>query len=79
MVKLEMLTYPEDFPKAYTGTLLGGKSMQFFLGNYGEDKVVLIDPDSKDAFRLVEPADPARGFHPRSRQSAQRLYSDGRR
>lgn len=52
--KLEMLTYPEDFPKAYTGTLLGGKSMQFFLGNYGEDKVVLIDPDSKDAFRLVE-------------------------
>lgn len=52
--KLEMLPYPANFPKAYTGTLLGGKAMQFFLGNYGEDKVVLIDPDGEDHFRLIE-------------------------
>lgn len=52
--KLEMLTYPSDLPKGYTGTLLGGKAMQFFLGNYGEDKVVLIDPDSDEHFKLVE-------------------------
>lgn len=52
--KLEMLTYPSDLPKGYTGTLLGGKAMQFFLGNYGEDKVVLIDPDSEEHFKLVE-------------------------
>ncbi|SMD17702.1 zinc metallochaperone AztD [Rhizobium sp. RU36D] len=52
--KLEMLTYPADFPKGYTGTLLGGKAMQFFLGNYGEDKVVLIDPDAEQPFKLVE-------------------------
>lgn len=52
--KIEMLPYPADFPKGYTGTLLGGKAMQFFLGNYGEDKVVLIDPDSEDAYRLIE-------------------------
>jgi len=52
--KLEMLTYPADLPKGYTGTLLGGKAMQFFLGNYGEDKVVLIDPDSDEHFKLVE-------------------------
>ncbi len=52
--KIEMLPYPASFPKGQTGTLLGGKAMQFFLGNYGEDKVVLIDPDSDDAYRLVE-------------------------
>ncbi|AFL50971.1 YVTN family beta-propeller protein [Sinorhizobium fredii] len=52
--KLEMLPYPADFPKAYTGTLLGGKAMQFFLGNYGEDKIVLIDPDNAQPFRLIE-------------------------
>ncbi|MGN7295226.1 zinc metallochaperone AztD [Rhizobium sp. SAFR-030] len=52
--KLEMLAYPADLPKASTGTLLGGKAMQFFLGNYGEDKVVLIDPDSDEHFKLIE-------------------------
>ncbi len=52
--KLEMLPYPASLPEGYTGTLLGGKAMQFFLGNYGEDKVVLIDPDSKEPYRLVE-------------------------
>ncbi|MDX3928960.1 MAG: zinc metallochaperone AztD [Shinella sp.] len=52
--KLEMLPYPDSLPEGYTGTLLGGKAMQFFLGNYGEDKVVLIDPDGKEPYRLVE-------------------------
>ncbi|OJF89767.1 zinc metallochaperone AztD [Pararhizobium antarcticum] len=52
--KFEMLPYPSDFPKGYTGTLLGGKAMQFFLGNYGEDKVVLIDPDSENHFKLID-------------------------
>lgn len=52
--KLTMLNYPESLPKGYTSTLLGGKAMQFFLGNYGEDKVVLIDPDSEESYRLIE-------------------------
>jgi YVTN family beta-propeller protein len=52
--KLEMLPYPVDLPKGYTGTLLGGKAMQFFLGNYGEDKIVLIDPDSEEHFKLID-------------------------
>ncbi|KXF75166.1 hypothetical protein ATN84_21090 [Paramesorhizobium deserti] len=52
--KLEMVPYPTDFPKGYTSTLLGGKAMQFFLGNYGEDNVVLIDPDNESPYRLVE-------------------------
>ncbi|MET3587046.1 YVTN family beta-propeller protein [Pseudorhizobium tarimense] len=28
--------------------------MQFFLGNYGDDKVVAIDPSEQDPFRLVQ-------------------------
>ncbi|MBW6421484.1 metallochaperone AztD [Rhizobium sp. XQZ8] len=52
--KLQMLPYPTNFPKAYTGTLLGGKAMQFFLGNYGEDKLVLVDPDSEQPYKLIE-------------------------
>jgi YVTN family beta-propeller protein len=52
--KLKMLPYPADFPKSYTGTLLGGKAMQFFLGNYGEHKVVLIDPEEDEPYRLID-------------------------
>lgn len=52
--KLQMLPYPADFPKGYTSTLIGGKAMQFFLGNYGEDRVVLIDPDNEKPYRLIE-------------------------
>ncbi|THV23366.1 zinc metallochaperone AztD [Peteryoungia ipomoeae] len=52
--KLEMLAYPDDLPEGYTSTLVGGKTMQFFLGNYGEDKVVLIDPDNATPFKLIE-------------------------
>jgi hypothetical protein len=33
---------------------LGGVGLQYFLGNYGPDKVALIDPTEADAFRLIE-------------------------
>ncbi|WP_421871647.1 zinc metallochaperone AztD [Pararhizobium sp.] len=52
--KLEMVAYGGDLPEGKVSTLLGGRSMQFFLGNYGEDKVVLIDPDASAPYRLVE-------------------------
>lgn len=52
--KLEMVAYGSDLPEGKVSTLLGGRSMQFFLGNYGEDKVVLIDPDAASPYRLVE-------------------------
>jgi hypothetical protein len=53
--RLEMLRYGDGLPKGKVSTLLGGKSMQYFLGNYGEDKIVLIDPDSADApYRLID-------------------------
>src|SRR5690606_917759 len=51
---LEMLHYGEAMPEGQVGTLLGGKAMQFFLGNYGEDKGVIIDPSADDPYRLVE-------------------------
>lgn len=51
--ELKILAYG-DLPKGRVGTLLGGKAMQFFLGNYGEDKVVVIDPESEKPFRLVD-------------------------
>lgn len=53
--KLEMLRYGDDLPKGKVSTLLGGRAMQFFLGNYGEDKLVLIDPDdTAKPYRLIE-------------------------
>ncbi len=52
--QFKMLDYPADFPKGHVGTLLGGKAMQFFLGNYGDDKVVLIDPENEKPYKLVE-------------------------
>nr|WP_244636859.1 zinc metallochaperone AztD [Limoniibacter endophyticus] len=52
--EFKMLPYPDAFPKAHSGTLLGGKAMQFFLANYGEDKVILIDAEAAQPFRLVE-------------------------
>ncbi|MBB3308771.1 hypothetical protein FHT78_000500 [Rhizobium sp. BK196] len=53
--KLEMLAYGASLPQGKVSTLLGGRSMQFFLGNYAEDKVVLIDPDNTDApYRIID-------------------------
>ncbi|MGR3378974.1 hypothetical protein [Salipiger abyssi] len=49
-----MLPYPEDFPEAHTGTLLGSSAMQVFLGNYGADAVVVIDPTAAPYFTRVD-------------------------
>lgn len=48
------LPYPASLPEGSVSTLLGGVGLQYFLGNYGPDKVVLIDPTEADAFRLIE-------------------------
>lgn len=48
------LPYAESLPEGSVSTLLGGVGLQYFLGNYGADKIVLIDPAEADAFRLVE-------------------------
>lgn len=50
-----MLDYPADLPAGEsTGTLIGSKSMQVFLGNYGAKGLVVIDPVDAPHFRYVE-------------------------
>ncbi|OHV77344.1 hypothetical protein LCM4573_10650 [Rhizobium sp. LCM 4573] len=51
----KMLTYPADLPSGETtGTLLGAKSMQVFLGNYGAKGLVIVDPVDAPNFRYIE-------------------------
>jgi hypothetical protein len=52
--KLEMLNYPENLTGATVGTLLGGKAMQVFLGNFGEDAVVIIDPENNEPYQRID-------------------------
>jgi zinc transport system substrate-binding protein len=71
---MEMLEYPDDLPAGNTtGTLLGARAMQVFLGNYGADGLVIVDPAGEPHFKHVElpfrridfvldPADPRFAF-----------------
>ena len=49
-----MLPYPRDFPEGKTGTLLGSSAIQMFLGNFGADSVVIVDPTTEPYFTRVE-------------------------
>ncbi len=51
---IEFLPYSETLPEGKSTTLVGGRGLQYFLGNYGPSAVVLIDPTSDDAFRRIE-------------------------
>ncbi|WP_342791259.1 zinc metallochaperone AztD [Aureimonas fodinaquatilis] len=48
------LPYAEALPAGKSTTLIGGRGLQYFLGNYGPDRIVLIDPAEAEAFRLIE-------------------------
>ncbi len=52
--KLELLPYSASLPAGKSTTLLGGVAMQYWLGNYGADKVAIIDPSAAEPFRLVD-------------------------
>ncbi|ATU95511.1 hypothetical protein B5P45_11930 [Phyllobacterium zundukense] len=53
--EIKHLPYSDSLPDGKSTTLIGGRGLQYFLGNYGADKVVLIDPTvESDAFRLIE-------------------------
>jgi len=52
--RLTLLPYGKEMPEGRVGTLLGGKAMRFFLGNYGEDRVVIIDPSAETPYQLVD-------------------------
>ncbi|MBN9235251.1 MULTISPECIES: zinc metallochaperone AztD [Phyllobacteriaceae] len=51
---IEHVPYPAGLPAGKATTLLGGKGLQYFLGNYGADRLLLVDPSAKDAFRLID-------------------------
>jgi len=48
------LPYPEELPEGKVTTLLGGVGLQYFLGNYGADRIALIDPADEKPIRLVD-------------------------
>lgn len=51
----KMLAYPADLPAGQsTGTLIGSKSMQVFVGNYGAKGLVVVDPVDAPHIRYVE-------------------------
>lgn len=52
--KLDLLPYPASLPEGKSTTLLGGVAMQYWLGNYGADRVAIIDPSAAEPFRLVD-------------------------
>jgi len=52
--KIELLPYDKALPEGKSTTLVGGRGLQYFLGNYGPSAVVLIDPKSEEAFRLID-------------------------
>ena len=52
--EIRHLSYSDKLPEGSSSTLIGGKGLQYFVGNYGPDRIVLIDPSEQDAFRLVQ-------------------------
>lgn len=53
--EIRHLPYADGLPEdGKVSTLIGGKGMQYFLGNFGQKAVVLIDPEDENAFRLIE-------------------------
>lgn len=53
--EIEHLPYPESLPEGSASTLLGGKGLQYFVGNYGADRIVIVDPSqAEEGFQLVQ-------------------------
>jgi hypothetical protein len=52
--ELSLLPYSASLPEGKSTTLLGGVAMQYWLGNYGADRVAIIDPSANEPFRLVD-------------------------
>jgi hypothetical protein len=52
--EIRFLAYADDLPEVKTTTLLGGVGLQYFLGNYGADGLVIIDPAAQAPFRLIK-------------------------
>ena len=52
---VEHLPYASSLPEGSSSTLVGGRGLQYFIGNYGADRIVVIDPsEGQNAFKLVQ-------------------------
>ncbi|GGE51973.1 hypothetical protein GCM10007276_31310 [Agaricicola taiwanensis] len=52
--EIRHLAYSPSLPEGSSSALIGGKGLQYFIGNYGADRIVLIDPSQEESFRLVQ-------------------------
>ncbi|MGI6247043.1 MAG: zinc metallochaperone AztD [Pseudochelatococcus sp.] len=52
--EIRHLPYAKSLPEGSVSTLIGGKGLQYFVGNFGADRIVLVDPSEAEAFRLVQ-------------------------
>lgn len=52
---IEHLAYASSLPEGSASTLIGGKGLQYFIGNYGADRILVIDPsEGENGFQLVQ-------------------------
>ncbi|WP_027135448.1 zinc metallochaperone AztD [Geminicoccus roseus] len=53
--QIQHLPYPASLPEGHATTLIGGKGLQYFLGNYGPDRILVVDPSAgEQGFQLVQ-------------------------
>lgn len=53
-ISIEHMPYPASLPEGSSSTLIGGKGLQYFMGNYGPDRVIIIDPTDADDAKLIQ-------------------------
>lgn len=52
---IEHLPYASSLPEGSSSTLIGGRGLQYFVGNYGPDRILVVDPsEGENGFQLVE-------------------------
>lgn len=53
--EIKHLPYAASLPEGSSSTLIGGRGLQYFVGNYGPDRIVVIDPsEAENGFQLVQ-------------------------
>lgn len=51
---IKPMPYAASLPKGSASTLIGGRGLQYFIGNYGPDRILIVDPSEANGFRLVQ-------------------------
>jgi len=52
--KVELLPFPEGLGEGRVSTMIGGRGLQYFLGNFDADTISLIEPGADTPYRLVD-------------------------